>query len=407
MPEDLAEMPGGITPGKHRNKFAESFLENVRKKFGDKFLLHKVEYINSSTKVIIVCRDHDEFTMTPNNLLHSKHACPKCRSETPREYLKTTAEFIAKATLLHGDIYDYSKTLFVKLSDVVVITCPKHGDFEQIADLHLKKCGCKNCTLSQGTLRYSQTSFLEAAKLIHGDRYDYSETVFKNGHSPVTIICQRHGQFQQEASGHLTGSTGCRQCYLIENTKTIDDFVQQAREKHGMRYDYSKSTYEHSNSKLCITCAKHGDFWQLARSHLSGSGCYKCWTRSSKMAIGWLDFTAIQIGFPIQHAENGGEFFFPFDRRQRADGYCLEIDTVFEFNGDLWHGNPDVFDQSKKNPFIDKTYGELYAKTVAREQLIRDNGFNLVVMWEFRWVKGLKAVKKLQKIWRKSKKVKK
>ena len=59
------------------------------------------------------------------------------------------------------------------------------------------------------------------------------------------------------------------------------------------------------------------------------------------------------------------------------------------------------------HPMIaNKTHGEVYAKTLAREQLIRNNGFKLVVMWEQSWVKGLKAVKKLQKIWRKSQKLK-
>lgn len=57
---------------------------------------------------------------------------------------------------------------------------------------------------------------------------------------------------------------------------TKEIFIQRAREIHGEKYDYSKVEYVNANSKVCIVCSKHGDFWQRAWNHLDGRGCNIC-----------------------------------------------------------------------------------------------------------------------------------
>lgn len=87
-------------------------------------------------------------------------------------------------------------------------------------------------------------------------------------------------------------------------------------------------------------------------------------------------------GLFIQHAMNGGEYCIP-NTRYRVDGYCSENNTVYEFHGDCFHGNPDVFAPEEYcHPFNNKTAGELYSATKHRENEIISLGYNLVVVWE-------------------------
>ena len=106
-------------------------------------------------------------------------------------------------------------------------------------------------------------------------------------------------------------------------------------------------------------------------------------TYHSSKAIQWLTQVMDSQQIHIQHAMNGGEYSIP-TTRYHADGYCAETNTVYEFHGDVWHGNPNVFASDEHchpfNPHI--TAGELFTKTINRDQQICDLGYNIVVMWE-------------------------
>jgi hypothetical protein len=91
-----------------------------------------------------------------------------------------------------------------------------------------------------------------------------------------------------------------------------------------------------------------------------------------------------------------GEFQIP-NTKYKADGYCKENNTIYEFHGDYWHGNPNVFNPNDLNTIVGKTYKELYENTLKREQEIKDLGFNLEIIWENDWKKINKSIKKLQK----------
>ena len=92
---------------------------------------------------------------------------------------------------------------------------------------------------------------------------------------------------------------------------------------------------------------------------------------------------------------NDGEFVVP-ETRYRADGYCKETNTVYEYHGDYWHGNPKKFNKDEINKSSKKTFGELYEQTLKRENEIRTLGYNLVVMWESDWLRLNRYVRKLQ-----------
>ena len=121
--------------------------------------------------------------------------------------------------------------------------------------------------------------FIEKALKIHGSKYDYSKTVYEKSNEKVCIICPEHGEFWQTPSNHLAGK-GCTKCkYITIHNKRVysnDEFIEKALKIHGSKYDYSKVEYINNRAKVCIICPEHGEFWQVAGSHLRGCGCPKC-----------------------------------------------------------------------------------------------------------------------------------
>lgn len=200
----------------------------------------------------------------------------------------TTAKFIEKARVVHGDTYDYSKVEYVAAIVNVRIICKIHGEFHQTANNHLNGCGCPKCGRNS---HLSNESFIEKAKAIHGDTYDYSKVEYIGRETKVQIICRIHGEFPQRAADHMHGS-GCPKCSHAKSPQTTDDFIEKAKAKHGDTYDYSKVNYVLNKLKVQIICRIHGEFPQQAQHHLNGSGCPKCShdrqrkNRSSPSAVG-------------------------------------------------------------------------------------------------------------------------
>lgn len=258
----------------------EEFIKRAKIVHGDKYDYSKVEYINSNTKVCIICHKHGEFWQTPYKHLIG-HGCPKCNGR----HMKVE-EFIKRAKEVHGNKYDYSKTSFENVKNIVhdkvKIICPIHGEFEQRPSSHLKGNGCKKCGKIKAAKKQSETirlgvkEFIKRAKEVHGDKYDYSKVSFKNTSEKICIICPEHGEFWQRADSHLYKKNGCPKCHP-NHKRTTEEFINKAKEIHGNKYDYSKVEYVNNITPVCIICHKHGEFWQRPNSHLSRKqGCPSC-----------------------------------------------------------------------------------------------------------------------------------
>lgn len=124
-------------------------------------------------------------------------------------------------------------------------------------------------------------TFIEKAKLVHGDKYEYTESTYKNKKTKIKIICKVHGVFEQTPRWHLEGA-GCQKCSLIENGKKLVhkkslEFITKSTLKYNGKYDYSLAVYKRSDNKIKIVCPIHGIFKQTPSSHLSAKlGCTKC-----------------------------------------------------------------------------------------------------------------------------------
>ena len=199
--------------GRNGRLTKEEFIERAKKIHGDKYDYSKVNYINASTKVCIICPEHGEFWQTAGEHFRGS-GCPKCKSEHLSEVFKMSKEeFIERAKKIHNNKYDYSKVEYVNCDTPVNIICPNHGEFKATPYNHLRGQRCPVCTNEDKSVRMADTKeeFIEKAKKIHGDKYDYSNVEYKNNRTKVKIICPKHGEFMQKPTDHLRGH-GCPTC---------------------------------------------------------------------------------------------------------------------------------------------------------------------------------------------------
>ena len=262
------------------------FIEKAKQIHGDKYDYSKVEYVNNRTKVCIICPTHGEFWQIPKDHLKG-HGCKLCIPKKRKTHglllskRLTTEEFIERANEIHGKKYDYSNTNYKISNEKVSIICPQHGEFWQLPYSHLNGHGCPLCSKNK---HYTTIEFIEAAKRLHNNKYDYSKVNYINATTKVCIICPIHGEFWQSPYAHLQGN-GCPKCKGIsirnKKVKTLENFINDAIYVHGNKYDYSKVEYVNANTKVCIICPIHGEFWQTPSKHLQGHGCQLC--HSSKL----------------------------------------------------------------------------------------------------------------------------
>ena len=128
--------------------------------------------------------------------------------------------------------------------------------------------------------RKTNAEFIEAAKKVHGSRYDYSIAEYKTMHDKLWIICPSHGKFLQKAHNHIKGGNGCPEC-MKDNLRqrfafSQNDFVKRLREVHGSSFNYDKVIYKNAFTKVILDCPEHGLFSSLPVHLLRGTGCPKC-----------------------------------------------------------------------------------------------------------------------------------
>lgn len=245
---------------------------------------------------------------------------------------KTTEQFIKEAKQVHGNKYDYSLVEYTNTITPIPIICSEHGVFEQTPKRHIVGSGCPRCSGKNKTTEI----FVENAKQVHGNRYDYSLVEYTRATDKIKIICHEnnHGAFKQKPSDHLSGN-GCPKCF-IKRAKTTEQFIKEAREIHGDIYDYSLVKYKRSESRVIIQCSVHGEFTQRAYDHLRGNGCPSCARRGFIPSKGgWLyyikfyknDFVFYKVGIT-----NG-------DIKTRIRRFQVDKKFKFEILFSKWYNN--------------------------------------------------------------------
>lgn len=160
--------------------------------------------------------------------------------------------------------------------------------------------------------KLSQATFIITAKSIHGEKYDYSDTVYLSTQKLITIKCYKHGSFNQRAAHHLRGH-GCIKCGREVTDKarvlTTEIFVERSKAIHGDAYDYGLVKYRTNRTKVSIICKIHGVFMQAPDKHLGRCGCPKCGTEKTKAyalknCVGFTDTAWELKGLESKHFDS-------------------------------------------------------------------------------------------------------
>ena len=272
----------------------------------------------------------------------------------------TTAEFIERAKKIHGTKYDYSKVEYINAHTKVIIICPKHNEFTQTPKHHVNDGhGCNLCGYEIGSKKQALTKkdFIKQAKKLHGDKYDYSEVEYVNFSTKVKVICPLHETFEVTPSNHLKKDRprGCKKCGRLSTSEkqrfSTKDFIKKSKSIHGDIYDYSKTKYKGIFDKVTITCNKHGEFEQVAKVHLMGSGCPKCALKGEGRIYEYLLKKNIVVK----------EYSI---KNKRYDFYLPEHKLIIERDGEQHYEEHRLF---KKVSFEENTKNDKVKTKLAKE----------------------------------------
>jgi len=235
---------------------------------------------------------------------------------------KSHEEFIKKVS--QSNTY-YNKGEFKIISKYQSANLPifcrnKYGECKVVAGSLYK-----GYNLSIKTAIDKTSYFINQAKEIHGEGYDYSKTNYIDSKTKVTIVCKIHGDFDIQPSSHLQG-VKCAYCKR-RGKGTTQHFIESAIKIHGYSYSYSDVNYQSAKSKVVIICNKHGKFKQTPDNHLKGKGCRKC------ASFGFdFDKKAILYLIKYQNTYKLGITNRTIKQRYRKKYNQLEVIGIWKFN---------------------------------------------------------------------------
>jgi len=210
----------GKCNGKH--KTTEDIIKEFREIHGDAFDYSLVDYKDSNTPVEIICNSCGyRFSQRPSKHLRiPKGRCLKCK-RNPR--ILTDEEIINDLNIIHNNKYSYPNFKYSKTTDNILVMCPEHGEFEITYGSHKSGAGCQKCAK---VYSYTTEEFIEKVSYVHDFKYDYSQFVYVNGKTKSTIICPKHGPWQQKPSDHMQGY-GCPVCCSSKGELRIKKFLEK------------------------------------------------------------------------------------------------------------------------------------------------------------------------------------
>lgn len=213
--------------------------------------------------------------------------------------------------------------------------------------------------------KLTQEEFIERAKIVHGDKYDYSKVEYINNDTKICVICKKHGEFLIIPNNHLKGQ-GCPICGREKRTKSKDTFEKEARKIHGDKYDYSKVEYINKQTKVCIICKTCGkEFWQTPSNHLAGRGCRYCFFRNSTKDRDTFIADAIKI--------HGNRYDYSKVKYVNAK---VKVCIICREHGEFWMKPNNHLSDKQGCPHCNSSKGEK-----AIETFLKDNNIEFIAQY--------------------------
>lgn len=287
----------------YRKHNYQPFLDEVHKRFGDKFSFPLIEqqYVNNKTYITVKCNKCDyEFPRRPNDLLSDKfNGCKNCKhiEVLERRKKKIEEKKLNKLKNAKSDKEIFEKSFkkkfgeklqpfmneFITLYKEIHFKCNVCGYvFKRKPYNCLRSCGCPKCRNSNNQ-KLTLEQFTERANQIHNFKYDYSESEYIDTDTRLKVICHEkdefgdeHGEFWVTPHSHIgMMKSGCPKC-SGKFRKDTEYFIKQAKRVHGDKYDYSNTHYVKALKDIEVICKEHGSFWLTPNEHLMGQGCPLC-----------------------------------------------------------------------------------------------------------------------------------
>lgn len=346
----------------------EEFIKKAKVIHGNKYDYSQVKYINTKTKVLIICPQHGEFLQVSGNHLRGQ-GCPYCYGNIKL----TTEQFIKKAELVHGkELFDYSMVNYNGYNNTIKLKCKICGYiFEAYSGNHLAGEGCIKCSRRKRSL--GKEEWIKRARKIHGNKYDYSNVQYKNINSKVQIGCPIHGFFIQNARSHIHGR-GCRLCAYDTRRKSLQEWIEQANKIYNFTYDYSKVKYINARTDIEIICPHHGVFIKTPNEHLMGEGCPEC-SKLLKRSKGEKELcNFIKSIYSGEVLENNRKII----NGKELDIYLPKLKLALEYNGEYWH---QIAEQREPGYHENK------------QKACIDKGIKLIEIWENEWKNNKEEIK--------------
>lgn len=208
----------------------EVFKERVKKKYGNRYLLKKVEYQGPKVKIVVRCKKHGDFSVFPQAFLLGE-GCPECGDYTVKTKL-TQKEFLARIPKSIKDRYDLSKVKYRGQEVPIEVVCEEHGPWITAPTRLWHNRGCPRCSYDKvGRDRaLPKKEFLRRGHKHYGKDYSYKDTKYKSAADDITVWCRKHKkEFTCNAGLHVRGLAPCPQCSARNSgpQRKVQDFLQQ------------------------------------------------------------------------------------------------------------------------------------------------------------------------------------
>lgn len=353
---------------------------------------------------------------------------------------KQKLTFINKALIKHSNKYTYNNLVYVDSKSKVSITCPTHGDFQQTPGNHLYGQGCPGCRVIKsketnlvkyGTEHPMQSKIVMSKTIQtnlekYGVEHPAQNSIVKN--KAIATNMERYGVTCTQLHPEIRDKTiqtnlekyGVK--WITQDSTRNNNMIKTLLERYGVsnpsrlvavrekakqttleRFGTSNYNQQHLINILPLisnhdwlfeqyiilnkTAQMIADDLNIGQTTICRylKRCEISTRVSTGYSIACIDWLNSLNNDNIQHALNGGEYKIP-STKYKADGYDPTTNTIYEFYGDVFHGNLSIFDPSYQcHPFSDKTAKQLNDATLQRETAIAALGYNIVCMWEHDW----------------------
>lgn len=234
--------------GQFKKSTTEDFIEEATEVHNSKYIYNRVNYTSARDKVEIFCSAHGYFLQSPQDHLAGK-GCRECKNEKLRnDRICSVDEFIRKAQLVHGEVYDYSLVEYKGAKTPIEIICTIHGVYLQTPDSHLHSCGCPDCNPFSG---YTRTQWVKHCNqrpsyvyLLHLCKTD--EEFLKIG---ITV------NLKQRTKNFISQGLSVTQLDIIEFVNPTESFDAEKMFFRSLKeFKYKPNHYFYGNTECFLNC---------------------------------------------------------------------------------------------------------------------------------------------------------